>query len=1207
MSFVHLHNHSQYSLLDGFSDIKKLVARAKEYGMPAVALTDHGTMLGTVDFHDAALAAGIKPLIGLETYIASRRMTDKEANLDRQSFHLLLLAENQAGYQNLLQIATSAQLEGFYYVPRVDHEYLAAHAQGLIAGSGCLSGEIPRAIQAGDLEKAEALARWYREAFGPENFFLELQEHDAIPELKEINRHLVGLSRRLGIGLIASNDVHYVDRKDAHLQDILLAIQTGAKLDDPKRLKHDDDSYYLRPPAEMEAIFGELPDALCNTLLIAERCNVDLKSNGYHLPEFPVPEGYSAESYLRELCEQGIQRRYGARAHEPRVQERVNYELEVIHRMGFDAYFLIVWDLCRFAKRNNIWYNARGSGSGSIVAYALEITSVEPLDFGLIFERFLNPGRVSMPDIDLDFQDDLRYRVMAYCAERYGDDHVASIITFSTMAARGALRDVGRVLGVPPPDVDRVAKLVPSGPAAMPLAEAVGAVPDLAKEYQKPDIRRLIDLAAEMEGTIRGVGTHAAGVVITDKPITQYAPLHRPTGSNADAPIKQMIQFEMGVVDKQGLLKVDFLGLAMLTIMQRASILIAQRHGVKFDLNNIPTDDPAIYELLGRGETSGVFQVESAGMRRYLQEMKPQVLDNIIAMVALYRPGPLDFIPSYIKRMHGVEEVVYRHPDLEKYFSATYGIPVFQEQLMFCVMGMAGYTASEADDFRKAIAKKKKDAIAKHREKFAQGCGERGVDKEVAAVIFDDWEGFARYAFNLAHAADYGIITAQTAYLKAHYTVEYMTALLSVEAGDTKKVAQYVAECRRLGVKVLPPSVNSSQLDFSIEESEGSPVIRFGLGAIKNVGTGPVEEILRARADRPFGGLADFFQRVDLKRVNKRVLEALIKSGAMDCLGNRKALLEVYEDALKAGTKKATRKGQSAGLSLEQAEAYCASQEPDTAASKKEMLGWEREFLGLYVSDHPLSPYIRQLEKAVSHHFADLTEEMDGEEVRVAGAVMSVRPKTTKSGRLMAFVTLEDAQGEIELNIFPGSWDDLAHLFKEGNVLVISGKVSVDNYGLKVTVNRATADLTEPEEIPPSKNGARPAQRARTPDRDARDLVRRGTEIGLSVPVRSDVEEVDIERVIAESRAACGRQSPPGRGLVVNVGESAELSRARLAFQSLLKISAAYPGSTPIAVRFNSGDSVIQIDLPNCGLDGGSEGVARALSRLFQPEECIWI
>ncbi|HSO27606.1 MAG TPA: DNA polymerase III subunit alpha, partial [Anaerolineales bacterium] len=753
MSFVHLHVHSEYSLLDGFSNIKKLVKRAKEMKMPAVGLTDHGTMFGVIDFYNAAVNAGVKPVIGIEGYMAARGMKDKDSQFDKKSSHLLLLAENETGYKNLLQIASTAQLDGFYYYPRIDHDFLAAHNEGLICTSGCMSAEVPRMIQQGNLEGARQQLDWYYEVFGADRFFLELQAHN-IKELDEINKNLLTLGRRYESQFVATNDVHYVDKEDARLQDILLAIQTGCVLTDPNRMRMTDASYYLRSPDEMAALFADIPGALENTLLIAERCEVDLGFKGYRLPDFEVPPGYDAQSYLRKLCEDGLERKYGARARLAETQERLNYELAIIHQMGFDAYFLIVWDLCRYAAEHDIWYNARGSAAGSIVAYTLDITMVDPIDHGLIFERFLNPGRVSMPDIDLDFPDDRRAEMMEYTARRYGDDKVAQIITFGTLGARAAIRDVGRVMDIPLPEVDRVAKLIPAIPGKpVSIGEAIEEVAELKQLYKStPYLRELIDTAKHMEGVVRNAGTHAAGVIITDKPIIEYVPLHRPTGSAADSPVKTVTQFEMSVLDSLGLLKVDFLGLATLTIMARACKLIRERHEVDLNLYNIPTDDPETYELMGRGETAGVFQVEGSGMRRWLMQMKPKELANVIAMVALFRPGPMDFIPGYIKRMHGEEEVNYRHPSLEPIFRETYGYPVYQEQLMFAAMDLAGYTASEADGLRKAISKKKKDVLEKHREKFVAGAVRNGIEEPIARDIFSDWEEFARYGFNKSHA-----------------------------------------------------------------------------------------------------------------------------------------------------------------------------------------------------------------------------------------------------------------------------------------------------------------------------------------------------------------------------------------------------------------------------------------------------------------------
>ncbi|MGD2058573.1 MAG: DNA polymerase III subunit alpha, partial [Anaerolineales bacterium] len=760
MSFVHLHVHSEYSLLDGLSKVDKLVERAKSMDMPAVALTDHGAMFGSISFYRAAKKAGIKPIIGIESYMAARGMTDRDPQFDSRSFHLLLLAENDTGYRNLLEIASASQLEGFYYRPRIDHEFLAAHSEGLICTTGCLSGEVPRALQAGQEKKAVELLDWYYEVFGPDRFFFELQQHD-IPELENINKQLVDLAKRYDGRFVATNDVHYVDPDDAELQDILLCIQTGSLQADPDRMMMTDSSYYMRSPQEMQQLFGHIPGALENTLWIAERCDVDLEFKGYHLPQFEVPDGHTPETYLRMLCEQGLRERYGRYTDDEVVRERLDYELKIIHEMGFDTYFLIVWDLCRYAQEHNIWYNARGSAAGSIVAYSLEITTVDPIKHGLIFERFLNPGRVSMPDIDLDFQDDRRSELLEYTADKYGRDKVAQIITFGTLGARAAIRDVGRVKDIPLPEVDRVAKLVPNIPGKpVSISDALEDVPRFRELYEQTSyLRDLIDTANQLEGVVRNAGTHAAGVIITDKPIVEYIPLHRPTGSSQDDnPIGAVTQFEMHILDSLGLLKVDFLGLSTLTVMARACEMIAERHGVELDINSIPIDDADTFELLGRGDVLGVFQVEGVGMRRYLMEMKPRELANVIAMVALYRPGPMDFIPTYIRRMHGLEQPSYRHPTLAGIFEETYGIPVYQEQIMFAAMEMAGYSASEADGLRKAISKKNASALAKHKQKFIQGAVGNQIEKATAEAVFEDWENFARYGFNKAHAADYGVI-----------------------------------------------------------------------------------------------------------------------------------------------------------------------------------------------------------------------------------------------------------------------------------------------------------------------------------------------------------------------------------------------------------------------------------------------------------------
>jgi len=1067
MTFAHLHVHTQYSLLDGFANIKKLVQKVKDMNMPAVAITDHGTMFGVIEFFNTATAAGIKPIIGLEAYMAARGMNERDSKLDKSSSHLLLLAENATGYQNLLKIASAAQLEGFYYFPRIDHDFLAAHAEGLIATSGCMAAEIPRTIIDKGPEAARAKLDWYYDVFGPNNFFLELQQHN-IADLQTINKALMSLGPRYQARYVATNDVHYVEPEDWRYQDILLAIQTGSLISEPNRFRMSDNSYYLRTPDEMARMFAEVPEALSNTLLIAERANVDLSSKGYHLPLFEVPEGHTTQTYLRQLCEQGLLQRYGEQASDPEIRKRLEYELKVIHEMGFDAYFLIVWDLCCFARTNGIWYNVRGSGNGSMVAYTLDVTIVEPLGHGLIFERFLNPSRVSMPDIDLDFQDDKRSTMLEYTAQKYGNDRVAQIITFGTLGARGAIRDVGRVMDIPLNEVDRVTKLVPSIPSKpMTILEAVEATPELKNLYnQTPYLKELIDTAAHMEGAVRNAGTHAAGVIITDKPILEYIPLHRPTSGSEESPIKTVTQFEMAIVDSLGLLKVDFLGLATLTIMQRACDLIEARHGVKFNLNNIPTDDPETFEFIGSGHTAGVFQLEGTGMTRYIMQMKPNNLANVIAMVALYRPGPLAFIPQYIKRMHGEEVVTYRTSEMEPIFRETLGIAIYQEQLMQAAVDLGGYTLPEADELRKVISKKQTDKLEKYRKKFITGAGKKGIPTETAQLIFADWEEFAKYGFNKSHAADYGVIAVQTAYLKAHYPVEYMTALLSASKNEIEKVALYVADSRSMGIEVLPPDVNTSQYDFSIEDRDGQPsAIRFGLGAVKNVGQAPVDIILEAHSRGPFTDLKDFAFRADLQKIGKRSLECLVRVGALDRFGPRKALLEGLDQLISVSAShfRALYAGQLsffgtiAGVEEE-------IRLPNTPSlDRREQLEWERELIGLYVSDHPLTPYLPTLQRRVTHFSSALADLPHKEKVIVAGLVTRFRSHQTKKGDMMGFVTLEDVQGAVELVVFPRAWAQFAGLVVMDRVLQAEGALDNESGDPKVLVDRLSEVFIEEE------------------------------------------------------------------------------------------------------------------------------------------------
>jgi DNA polymerase-3 subunit alpha len=1211
MSFAHLHVHTEYSLLDGFSKIPQLVARAKELEMPALAITDHGALYGVIDFFNEARAQGVKPIIGMEGYLATDKMTGRDPEKDRRSSHLLLLAENQTGYQNLLKIATAAQLEGFYYRPRIDHDFLAAHSEGLIATSGCLSAEIPNAIRRENLDLATRHLDWYYEVFGKERFFVEMQHHD-IPELHAVNVQLKELALRYDSQIIATNDVHYINQSDARLQDILLCVQTGSLYEDPKRMRMSGDSFYLRSAAEMEQLFGEIPGALSNTLAIAERCNVDLSPEGYHLPLFEVPDGSSTKDYVRKLCDVGLEKRYGADAKGEEIQQRLEYELGIIDQMGFNAYFLIVWDLCRYAREHSIWYNARGSAAGSLVAFALEITLVDPLEHGLIFERFLNPDRQNMPDIDLDFQDDKRHLIMEYCAQCYGEDKVAAIITFGKLKARAAIRDVGRVLDVPLNDVDRIAKMIPSVPGnPVTIDQALDTIPEFQRAYkEKRQVKALVDTAKEMEGAIRNSGTHAAGVIITDVPVVDYIPLNRPTSASMEGlPIKKVTQFEMSTIDALGLLKVDFLGLSTLTVMERACRLIRERHDENLHLGNIPTDDPETFELLGRGDTAGVFQFEGSGMRRWMMEMKPQTLDNAVAMVALFRPGPMEFIPRYIARMNGEEETVYPHPALEPIFGETFGIAVYQEQLMRAVMELAGYKASEADDLRKAVAKKIEKKLEKHRLKFIEGAVKGGIEEKVAAGIFSDWENFARYGFNKAHAADYGHIAVQTAYLKTHYPLEYMTALLSVWKNETSKVATYVADCRQMGIEVLPPSMLHSDWDFAIQDREdGQPTIRFGLGAVKNVGRDPVDAILEGRANIDMSVLGGIVRKIDFRRVGKRALESLVKVGALDSYGDRHSILQVCEQIISVSSShfKAKESGQLSlfsGKSELREDIQIPSYAIDPEYARKERLAWEKDLIGLYVSDHPLKEIEKELAEVVTHFCDELAAAKPGERVRVAGMITDVRPTRTKRGQEMAIATLADMRAEVRLVIFPRTWKQYADLVVEDKVLFIEGKLGdrasdseilVDKIetelSLSTPLKTAEQPISEPQPVNAKKNVPAENSASHSPSKvvnpDAPETFPPGWEDSFtlekplenqpvessSVPSAAEIEVASVSSL--DSSAVNPGKEPEGKSLEVEsnpkpLESTASASAAKLEIPTEISPLPIVP---PPAIEKNSGE-----------------------------------
>ncbi len=1089
--FVHLHVHSEYSLLDGLPDPKDLAQRAAELGMPALALTDHGTLYGVIEFYQAARKAGIKPIIGIEAYMARRTLRDRSSREDRKQYHVILLAQDQTGYQNLLKLSSIAMLKGFYYKPRIDKQVLEEHSAGLIATSGCCSSEIPRLIQQGRMEEARRTVAWYRDVF-PGRFFLELQEH-GIAELEVVNREVLGLAREFDLPLVATNDVHYIRREDAPIHDILLCIGTGKVLNDPNRMRMDGDTYYLRTAEEMAHLFAAVPEALTNTLRIAEMCHVELEFGHYHLPLFEVPENHTPQSYLRQLCAEGLRRRYGDGTDSPEVRQRLEHELGIIHEMGFDTYFLIVWDLCRAARERDIWYNARGSAAGSIVAYGLGITMVDPLANGLIFERFLNPGRISMPDIDLDFQDDQRGEMIEYTVRRYGQENVAQIITFGTLGARAAVRDVGRVMDIPLTEVDRVARLIPNIPGKpVSIPQALEQVPDLRGIYETtPYIRRLLDTAVQLEGVARHASTHAAGVVIADAPLVEYCPLNRPTRGESSpgtgtSVLNAVTQWPMEQLDEIGLLKVDFLGLSTLTVMRRACDLIRERHGAVLDLDTIPLDDPRIYQLISSGDVVGVFQVEGAGFRRVLREMHPSRYEHIVAVLALYRPGPMEHIPAYIRRMHGQETVEYHHPALAPILDETFGITVFQEQIIQIATQLAGYEPGEADMIRKAVGKKKKKALLAHRTQFVQGCTANGIPRQTAEVIFDDIEFFARYGFNKAHAADYAVLTCQTAYLKAHYPVEYMTALLTVERHNVEKVGFLVAECRRMEIEVFPPDVNHSALHFAIEDRPEGPAIWFGLGAVKNVGEGPVETIIAGRGEQPFRDLQDFCRRVDLRVVNRRALESLIKVGALAPFGSRSQLMAALDRimGLSAGMHRAQEVGQmslfgkATGVQLQGDADIFAGLSTLTEYSQQKILEWEKDLAGTYLSEHPLMEPLRQLGDVITAHAGHLEDEQPDQMVTVLGMVRRVRRHTTRKGNEMAFVTIEDLSGTCDVVVFPKVWEESKGMWLPDRIVAVRGKVSTrrDPPSLICEWVRMPQDLAQPRTGPPPP----PSPRRRT-------------------------------------------------------------------------------------------------------------------------------
>ena len=1072
--FTHLHVHTEYSLLDGLCRIPQLVLRAKELGMDSLAITDHGSLSGIVDFYLQAREAGIKPIIGCEFYVAASSRRSRTV-ADKEPCHLVLLAKDAAGYKNLLKLATKAQMEGFYYKPRVDRELLKEHHHGLVALSGCLSGEISRLIAQGRHGEAKESALWYKNLF--RDYYLEIQRHP-IPEIEQVNQGLLSIGAELDVPVVATNDVHYIDRQDARWQDLLLCIQTNTTVHDERRLKMTGDSFYLRSPEEMAELFSDIPQALENSEIIAHSCNVDLEFGRLHLPEVDLPAGETGDDYLAELCWQGLSQRYQHAAPED-VETRLKYELEVVRQTQFAHYFLVVWDIVSFARQNNILCGVRGSAAASLVLYCLGITDVDPLEHKLVFERFLNVERKEMPDIDLDFQDDRRDEVISYVAQKYGHDHVAQIITFGTLGARAALRDVGRALGMPYSQVDQVARLVPFG-IGMTIEKALQENVELRRIYEEDSIvRELVDSATKLEGVSRHASTHAAGIVISKEPLVEHVPLQQV--SKGEMKGMAMTQFGMEDISRVGLLKLDLLGLANLTTLFRAKDIIARERRTDLDLQRLPLDDAKTFELLSSGETGGVFQLEGAGMRRYLKELKPAKFSDVAAMVALYRPGPMNHIPTFIRAKHGLEPISYPHPALAGILEETHGVIVYQDQVLFIVQAFAGYSLGQADVVRKAMGKKIPEIMRTERMRFLEGAEKKGFSHEIAKQVFELIEPFAGYAFNKAHSVSYAMIAYQTAYLKANYPVEYMAALLVTHSGQQDKVATAVADCQRMGIRVLPPNVNESQETFSIEGVE-EQAIHFGLADIKNVGVNAVAPILAARrAGGPFKSVEDFCRRTDLRGMNKRVMESLIKAGAMDCLGSRGALLQRLDRILWLSQHEQTlrEKGQATMFDLwgdSVATPLPEIELQEVEIPLKEKLAWERELLGLYLSEHPFQQAAQQLASSTTALCGQIDFEMARQAVTVAGLVTSVRQGFTKSKRPFVNATLEDLVGSIDVTCWADLYQRTEGLWVEGSILLIQGKVRARQEGVQIVCEQVRQyQPRETESVPdvpsPSREG----------------------------------------------------------------------------------------------------------------------------------------
>jgi DNA polymerase-3 subunit alpha len=1186
--FTHLHVHTEYSMLDGISRIPDLVAHTRDLGMDALAITDHGSLYGVVDFYSACKDAGIKPIIGCEVYVAHESRFDK-SGAERSPHHLVLLAQDNTGYRNLMQLVTLAHVEGFHYRPRIDRGLLEQYRQGLVVLSGCPSAEVPRLIADGNFAGASQAVRWYQERFG-DGYFLELQRHEHVPNIHQINDGLVSLSRELGVPLVITNDAHYVRQSDSPLQDVYICIQTNTTINDAKRLRMEDDSYYIKTPVEMSRLFSEFPDALENTRLIADRCNVELGFGQTHLPKFATPEGMDADEYLAKLCWDGFKRRYPRQS--PNAVERLKYELEVVRHTRFANYFLVVWDIIDFARRNGIMYGVRGSAAASVALYCLGITNIDPLEYRLVFERFLNLERKEMPDIDLDFQDDRRDEVLHYVIARYGGDRVAQIITFGTLGAKASLRDVGRALGLSYSDVDRVARMVPF--KARTLEDALKVSPELQNVYQTDGaIRNLVDKAQKLEGIVHHVSTHAAGVLIADEPLTQTVPLQRPVRGDDTSPVL-MTQYSMDPVAHLGLLKMDFLGLTNLTILDRAVKLLNDSRGIKIDLDRLPLDDKPAFDLLSSGNTTDLFQLESAGMQRYIKELKPSNLGDIAAMIALYRPGPMENIDTFIKAKYGKIPITYPHPTLKEMLDETYGIIVYQDQVLLILQQFAGYSLGEADIVRKAMGKKIPALMAQERDRFVAGATAKGFEENQAVDIFNLIEPFAGYAFNKAHSVSYALISYWTAYFKAHYPVEYMASVLNSRMDQADKVVSSINECFRLGIPVLLPDINKSEELFTIDKDSGpAPALRFGLAAIKTVGEGAVRPLVEERKQNgPYRSVDDLCRRAGPRAFNRRTLESLVRAGALDCLGPRGAVLGALDQIvataqLEARTRSSGQTSMFDGSFSGGMDQSGQGTLPGIVLSaadvpSEQKAAWERELLGVSLSLNPeRARAVLDAGDSITS-LAQLDEDMQGQTLTLLGLISGVSERYTRDQKRFLVVTLDLLDGPVEVTVWSEVLERTQKLWQEGKLVRAAGRLRIRGDQLSLACDRA-------EEYSPD----RPSPVAAA-GRDSKN--------GRNGPGSNGSRQSRASRpaTTANGAASVGRS----RTLSLGVTESGNAAADTNLLREVIGVLLEFPGKDKVSLEIRTGGRKVVMDFPVVST-GYCDGLRNRLEALLGPYSVV--